>query len=845
MEFSLPSDFKTVAPFNKSGWKPSSHRRPPEGRCWQPYDARVLGITRQNVLITSPNASYIPPYRPNPDPLRARADGNFGLDDPFLLPTMHCVDLPWAALYPSRAYWDGFELTGLWWTPTEDDIEAVPRNGVKVGPLKATSMARLEELFRGTMRDKRDRLRARLLSLTGPDAPRNKQWVDGVWGRLEATLDNLRFTSGDLSDRIRRLGDFRRGCMDLWAYAEYRLRVASAGRLGNGPCEGAEIIDGIIRASPRYVGAYTTHPNVLRGLYEAGVPVWFPRSPDSLTPETHQLQLVEIDSADWIVEDPPSIQGERTPFPLIVDWPLHPCRLWMARYGYGFSSEHSTIPFDGRVPCPETRSNGTQAGPSRFVHPGRQTRKPYDRASKSKGNDRNKKATPAENRAKAFKVEDIDSPAFSGMFTLWERALNAAKRSTLPPDTLREGMDGYRFPNPAWFVGTALKEKYLKNWLIMRPLWIEYIHQAMFNPSLDAIGTGSVHVLPGAQGTSHAQTVAPAALPNVLAVPNSQGWRDMLGGQLFRFDPDRAHTVTSVQCVAALACFAPVWKRLQALLAAAEASGAVHFRGIRLPLNVLDKELVLKWVIWDLHDISLAPDFVGLDRAMVPEAWASGYEARKQACIAAFPYTLPVVNAEPDTEYSHWGAPRHGQELITENLRALVSRWPCASSKLGIPLNHDELTGRSPHGVAQLDSEMTELYAVWFRKRYNRAPILPHVKPNDRWISELGQAAPQSTQTTEADTDQLMADAIDAEAPVYQSAMGPEHPAEHVVDVDHRPTAGPELAVDLVVEHAPENNAEHATGHAIDVDHQPAAGLEHEGEHAVDESDGETEVSLE
>ncbi|EIW86107.1 hypothetical protein CONPUDRAFT_148219 [Coniophora puteana RWD-64-598 SS2] len=699
MEYTLPFKFDSATKFNKLAWKPFRRQSSED---WNWFDARVLAEGSHGVMITSPNADYVPMYRTQPEPLRAKEDGNFGLNDPFHIPTMYCLELPWAALYPRRAYWLDKELGALWWRLTEDDIDGELHGEDKVGRLKPEGLARLDSLIFGPIQDIKDRLLRHQRDKGSPGREEDGKWARFVFERLTTEWHTFRLKSDNLRGFVQRLGDVRRACMDLWAFCEYRLCVQNAGVHGP-PCTDAVRDDGIIKASPRYIGAFTTRPDTLKRLYQAGVPVWYPRSNDSISPTTNQLQLVTMDSAGWVICGSPHRNGERAPYDVIVDWVLHPSRLWMARYGYGFSSESSPNPFKGRVGIPTSpEPQQSHAGAVRRDRAPQHNVKFYARASKGKGKSK-EPLTSQEFKARTYEVDDPKNLAFPPMFPFWYRALGRANKSVPPPDQISPGMDGWRFPNPNLFVNTTNVVNFLFNWLVMRQPWLQHVRDTTcYYP------------------------------------PSAQAWRDMLGGHLWDFNPENVFTTTTQKRLLGFHTFEFIIPQLRELKAAAEQSGTCCLRGATIPLSKLDEKEVLQWVLWDLHDISFAADFLVLDEAMAADEWTKDRDGRRAACLNAFPYAPPVADARPEA-YLLFGCPAAAAGIVTDRLRALMASWPDPSLRLSRPLPEAVIGGGDAQTLAAYYAELTELYVLKFRKRFNRRPVLPHMVPDARWITEFAQ----------------------------------------------------------------------------------------------------------
>jgi hypothetical protein len=99
--------------------------------------------TQHGMVITSPNMDFVPDLRHYQDEeVKARADGRFGLIDPFQWPQMYSARHWWSVAIPRPRTVSQIEMA--WFTPTPTDFVSLP--DADVGHLSPQIIDKLDHL---------------------------------------------------------------------------------------------------------------------------------------------------------------------------------------------------------------------------------------------------------------------------------------------------------------------------------------------------------------------------------------------------------------------------------------------------------------------------------------------------------------------------------------------------------------------------------------------------------------------------------------------------------------------------------------------------------------------------
>ncbi|EIW73916.1 hypothetical protein CONPUDRAFT_160578 [Coniophora puteana RWD-64-598 SS2] len=706
--------YRDPAEFDPRTWSP--HRRPSGD--WNAFDAYAL-TSDNKMLITSPNAPFIPEYRNTEQELRARKDGRLGQADPFQWPTAFHPSMPWVALYPRQSYFENDpKLTFLWWTPTDEDITWSHPERHTTGTLDGTGFSRLRALL--DVAEERHRQHQNIK----PVVLNNTNWLKRALRRLYDILYRFRRVPGDYRSILLDVTDFQRGVMDVWAFTEWWLRIKSGFYARDSSLvEGLKKEDGITLASPMYMGCFTNEPFHAEDLYTVGIPVWIPRGLTQWTAETNSIHFVNTTRPHVVIEDYHE-DGVDLRFPVLHRGKPGLLRIIAARFGYGHSAEDETsfkyhgISVDllgtglkdilerGTSFATSSRSLAIPpaAGPSRSKSSSKSSKSnrpaPYPRpGDKSKPNGKPNAAKEQRN-----KWDELVNEFWPTAFVDWTGAMRGADKS---PGRVRNiAMNGgYFFPDPAMFCGVTDHSRlfrYVVNWLALREPWLRFIR------------------------------INPPSLP-----PKAQNWRDFLNGSIWdatSFDDSGTGSASNRDKARMYRFLEPV---IDAARANCEASSWV-VRGTtitRQEVNALDP-LLIKRLLWDICDLSFAAEVVAVDQVRTPELWQYETTAiRREILARVFPAHFGAVpDAWPSHRAGSFGVTDDELPAVLEALREVVCAWPRVSNRLGVSLEGSGLTFGTMTLEQQaklivLRRELCDTFVQEFFDVFGRPPVLPHVYP--------------------------------------------------------------------------------------------------------------------
>lgn len=268
-------------------------------------DAAVL-VHDPPYVITSPNMRFVPLYYFDPQPLRARGDGRFGLEDCW----QHAQ--VWAEKYsfapailrkPSTAIeLEGHEFRLLWWNPQPSDY--ILLQGSAFADLGKLSQQAAEPLLE-VQRKISERLRKFAEQNIIPNP------VHYYEASMRSTCTRLQDCPLTFRDVVGQVTEFQRICLDLLAMLDWLdiFHPRSIDESRNCPRP----------ADFMRIGCFTSNPEVTKRLFLAGLPVWLIRFEHAI-PSTTKIKSVTAyapPSRDIIVDDWQDQSGASYPFPTL------------------------------------------------------------------------------------------------------------------------------------------------------------------------------------------------------------------------------------------------------------------------------------------------------------------------------------------------------------------------------------------------------------------------------------------------------------------------------------------------------------------------------------------------
>ena len=217
-----------------------------------------------SLLVTTPNADYIPEITDGFVTVQLRADCLYAHTDPLLWPQIHTEKYPYLAAVPKtrtppQAHWV------MWSMPTLANF--LPLTGTPVKGFGNLSPSFLSPL-QSEVAEMSTRVRAHLLSHP-PSAQREQlRWHELA---MRQALSRLRHLPATFDDQRLQVKELQRHWIMAHAFLEYHQRMRAVA-----------VDDLPPQYDPMAVGAWSSNPAVVQRLHLAGLPVWFVRSPQKV-----------------------------------------------------------------------------------------------------------------------------------------------------------------------------------------------------------------------------------------------------------------------------------------------------------------------------------------------------------------------------------------------------------------------------------------------------------------------------------------------------------------------------------------------------------------------------------
>ncbi|KAN0088125.1 hypothetical protein V8E55_006746, partial [Tylopilus felleus] len=242
-----------------------------------PFDARVLAVHR-DMVITSPNTAFIPRPFVHSENVLPMQDGRYGVWDCFQWPQLHCHGYSWAGcVIREEAYVEHEDLRGLWWKVNKQSFKPIAGSAFAVGHLRQPEFARLEAIYLDAEKAVEKWAREHR-SYAGPI--RFHAWLKACH-RVLMRIKDLPLTFFDMKLHV---AHFQRLALDIFAMLDY-LDIEIHGWKDDRPRT---------RASPQFMGVFTSDPDVCQIMFDARVPVWFLRKEDLLGYDLQVCEVVEV-----------------------------------------------------------------------------------------------------------------------------------------------------------------------------------------------------------------------------------------------------------------------------------------------------------------------------------------------------------------------------------------------------------------------------------------------------------------------------------------------------------------------------------------------------------------------
>ncbi|KAF9230023.1 hypothetical protein BU15DRAFT_84156 [Melanogaster broomeanus] len=501
----------TIAPFNPV---PSAPLRA--------LDALSL-FQEDEVVITSPNMTFIPKPFLNSSELRAFKDGRYGVQDVFQWPQLYSDKYPYSTCIPRREWLNLEPCHLLWWTPKPSDFVKEAGTMWEVG--------RLPEGHRAAFTELHDYIHDQLSQHAHylDNDLRNLMKPAATLRTLKQALERLHYHPLTFRELTLQVAEFQRTALDILAYGFYARAKAKQNS----------------KVRLTLMGAFTSTPHNCQRLFDMGIPVWFIRHRSEIPSEMRIIDVVDsFDLPREIVMQASTLNGQEKPFPLVyvgrpsdnrqffnrlvsrTEYDLYKPGgkrgLWIPLAYLGIKAPRRGLKqlYRESPPAPVSNSQGkVKKAKSKLKPAPYQARKPNER-----GFTRDK-------------WSDVDSELSPPSIVIWKEARSAVDQA---PHRVRADVPKpavYPFPDPALFMTP--------------PAWINRVYIQVCSDS----------------------------------VPTAQMWRDFLYcmGEVHQTSSTLTRSAKDIEATARL--FGPEFLDLHSSAADADTLAAVSFRDIVLDLR--------------------------------------------------------------------------------------------------------------------------------------------------------------------------------------------------------------------------------------------------------------------
>lgn len=246
----------------------------------------------------------VPLFYFDPQPLRARADGRFGLEDCWQHPQVWTEKYSFAPAImrkPSTTIeLEKHEFRLLWWNPQRGDYVLLRGSAfADLGKLSPQATEPLLEIQKKIS----DRLRrfSEQNSIPNP--------VHFYEASMRSTYTRLQDCPMTFRDVVGQVTEFQRICLDLLAMLDYLeiYHPRSIDETHPWPADYSR------------VGCFTSNPEVTKRLFLAGLPVWLIRFDHTLPPTVKIKSVTDyaLPPRDIVVQDWHDQSGSPSPFPTL------------------------------------------------------------------------------------------------------------------------------------------------------------------------------------------------------------------------------------------------------------------------------------------------------------------------------------------------------------------------------------------------------------------------------------------------------------------------------------------------------------------------------------------------
>ncbi|KII82666.1 hypothetical protein PLICRDRAFT_181188 [Plicaturopsis crispa FD-325 SS-3] len=334
---------------------------------------------------------------------------------------------------------------------------------------------------------------------------------------------------------------------------------------------------------------------------------------------------------------------------------------------------------------------------------------------------RKRKSTALRNAAKRAREENPDPPPkqeqrdkwvdpesdlIPPAHPIWAAALKMVDQSPARLEPMRPQNRMYRWPEPAIFVTTSNKGRFLVNWLAARQAWLARLT------------------------TSASQSDAAAT---------NQMWRDYLGT---KHDTGLREGTFAAKCRAQA-------EETFGMSMREEGPSIVYWQEAELLASRVEgfegeeERHLMREVVWDACEHSFHFELRALDRVAAAEAWEDDPVGRDKMVAEIFNGRY-VVDVIPPYNVGVIADDIADRIKSLEALRKVMKSWSRAPREvtafcLGETLAEDIAKGQSETFLYRVQVSMAQFYCQTFYNWFVRPPIIPHLVPCRRESSAGSQ----------------------------------------------------------------------------------------------------------
>ncbi|KAF7979062.1 hypothetical protein HWV62_43547 [Athelia sp. TMB] len=611
---------------------------------------------------------YIPSFNLHRVVVRIRADGRFGNQDYTLAPQVYCDEYEHRVLIRTRQSCADDRMSCMWRTPTKEDFKPIKSSVfADLGRFDAAWLKDLDELTMAV------RCRAYDIVHRYPKADLGK--MERAVINMRHGIMRLRYNPYTFKDLVLDVAQTQRLYLDALAHCEYIEDSWLPLSANVGPVSR--------KVHSHRMGAWTTDPSSVQKLHRAGIPVYFVRPTASIDEKCRILHVQTVRQIDHSIVHEDWEAGQiATPFPTRYD---------------GVPSErlHAALSEENRYRDLELYFLDVDAATERLLTPvGPKAQVAYKGSRKFNKDNKPKKLRAGMKLQMTMPTRDKwvelvgnflpdTVPTWSSAFATVDRTVRLAS----PPS---KSVTGYRFPDPGMIVfSEGRRERNIFNWLAVREATIrKACNEASSNYAIP-LGTSNElwRLYIGTDFMDSNSVASTAAQHSGVVVPHSaNSTRRQLLLDIFGRPPDTQH-VRDME-----------W----------------YGHKIEWGTFFLHDSLLVREILWDLHQWSFQYDLIAIDRYLAPDMWSRGPSARYRLIEAIFGGNDGLTVPRPDVDFGLASINPAERKTAYSSLFNLMQGWE--DNSLASIDDSDEL-------------QVACAYCRIFSKTMGRPPILPKIVP--------------------------------------------------------------------------------------------------------------------